>query len=424
MDVEHEVICALLEEGSTQQLHDAGISTVHFLVGRHRTALRTILDHQARYGELPSAAVLLDVLPDYEIHTPGDSLEVYLDRLRAAHRSRLLEGGLTRAVSALEAGDLDGCQQELGATVATMGEFAPRARHVDLTRTGAQRLERYRSFRDGTGLRGIPTGFPTINRATLGFQPGQLTAVGGLAKGGKSALLLHFGRHAHEQAWRDGTEFSPLIVTIEMTPEEIAERFDAWRAGLDAQDLRGGELNQAEWLRLQRALDALAAMPAFHVVKGIAQSCTISEISAHLQRHRPDMLLVDGVYLMRDELTGEVGTPPALTSLTQNFKRLADTWEIPVVITSQLLRSKLGRNGAAHAGSFGWSSSFEQDSDVVMGMEPTDDDNIKLLKILASRNCPVTSAYLRWDWSNARFEELEENPFGPDTSGGEHAPRW
>jgi len=163
-------------------------------------------------------------------------------------------------------------------------------------------------------------------------------------------------------------------------------------------------------------------MPSIHIVKGISQQANVTDVAAHVERHRPDLLLVDGVYLMRDELTGDVGTPQALTSLTQSFKAMADTWHIPVVITSQLLRSKIDRKHGADGGSFGWSSSFEMDADTAIVLEDTESEQHKKLKIVASRNSANLTAYLQWDWASATFKEIEGDPFA--AAGGRDASPW
>jgi hypothetical protein len=60
--------------------------------------------------------------------------------------------------------------------------------------------------------------------------------------------------------------------------------------------------------------------------------------------------------------------------------------------------------------SAGYSSSFVQDSDVVLGLERVDDeiDDVRILRVIMSRNCGPVEAYLRWDFEHGRFEEEGE----------------
>lgn len=424
MDAEHQTLCAVLAAGSTRALTDAGITPEHFPTPVHRRLYEAILSHQARYGAVPAPETLADRFPDYTWDKPPEPIAVYLDRLCANRERAILERGLVEAVEAVDTGALENAKNTLGTMLRTLAVTRRTRGQVNLPPTADKRTTQYRAYGQNIeGLRGIPTGFPSIDRATLGLQPGQLIVLGGLPKGGKSTVLASIARHAHAHAYAHGAELVPLVYTIEMGEYEFAERIDAQIAGIDLHKLRAGQLNQAEWLRLERALAAFAAMSDFHIVKGIAQQATITDIAAHVERHRPDLLCVDGVYLMRDELTGDVGTPQALTSLTQSFKALADTWQIPVVITSQLLRSKVDRKRGADGGSFGWSSSFEMDADVAIVLDETEVDQYKRLKIVASRNSANLAVYLRWDWSTATFEEIEGDPFTA-TAGSNDAARW
>lgn len=424
MDAEHRVLCAVLAERSIRALVDAAVTPEHFPTPAHRAAYGAILAHQARYGAVPAPETLAETVPGFVYEKPPEPLAVYLDRLVHNRTRAILETGLLKAVECLEADNLAGSQDVLVRSLRVLAAPSRRGGHMDLPATGADRLRQYRGYRDGeSGLRGIPTGFPSVDRATLGFQSGQLIVIGGLPKGGKSTLLGTFARNAHAHAYSEGVELVPLVYTIEMGTLEFAERLDAQFAAVDPHKLRAGELNQAEWIKLERALQRLAAMPSFHLEKGVAHHTTVTEISARVEQHRPDILLVDGVYLMKDELTGDVGTPQALTSLTQSFKAVADTWGIPVVITSQLLRSKVDKKKGADGGSFGWSSSFEMDADVAIVLEETEADDIKLLKIVASRNSPNLSTYLRWSHASAVFEEIEGDPFA-DKGGRRDEPTW
>jgi hypothetical protein len=59
------------------------------------------------------------------------------------------------------------------------------------------------------------------------------------------------------------------------------------------------------------------------------------------------------------------------------------------------------------ADSIGYSSSFFQDSDVILGLQKQDeeDDSSRELRIVASRNCGPATSDLLWDWEGGRFEE-------------------
>jgi hypothetical protein len=123
---------------------------------------------------------------------------------------------------------------------------------------------------------------------------------------------------------------------------------------------------------------------------------------------------VDGIYMMQDELGEAQGSSQALTNLTRGFKRMAKNLQIPIVISTQVLEWKMNKKKGITSDSIGYSSSFAQDSDVILGVESTDDANINKIKVVLARNCPPLETYCQWDWETGKFEELNEDPFAMD----------
>jgi hypothetical protein len=68
------------------------------------------------------------------------------------------------------------------------------------------------------------------------------------------------------------------------------------------------------------------------------------------------------------------------------------------------------KGGKVTADSIGYSSSFFQDSDVILGLEPVPDyDDLRTLKIVASRNCGPSETSLTWKWETGCFHEESKN---------------
>ena len=200
----------------------------------------------------------------------------------------------------------------------------------------------------------------------------------------------------------------PMFQSFEMTNHEQAQRHDAMRAHLNHKQLRLGKLSSVEEDRYGQMLDKLKTSHPFHLVDAVG-GMTIDSLVAKAEQLKPDIIFVDGVYLMFDQVTGEANTPQALTNITRGLKRVAQSMKIPVVITTQTLLWKM-KGGKVTADSIGYSSSFFQDSDVILGLEPVEnDDKIRLLKVVQSRNCPPESTSITWSWDTGCFhDELKQ----------------
>ena len=148
-------------------------------------------------------------------------------------------------------------------------------------------------------------------------------------------------------------------------------------------------------------------MPNEMILTDSTTGTTVSMLAAKIDDlGRPDLVVVDGIYLMIDELTGESSTPQSLTNITRSLKRLAQQIERPIFCTTQALQWKMKKT-RLNSQSAGYSSSIVQDSDVVLGLERVDEeiDEARILRVLMSRNCGPVEALLRWDFENGRFEE-------------------
>ena len=203
----------------------------------------------------------------------------------------------------------------------------------------------------------------------------------------------------------------PMFYSFEMSNREQEDRFDAMKSRISYQRfITGTGTSQEESRYYTTVTQGLRRREGF-ILADRAEGATLSGISAQLQTYRPSILFVDGMYLMTDEQTGEMNTPQALTNLTRGFKRVAQKYEIPIVITTQSLDWKKGRGGRLTANSIGYSSSFFQDADVLFGLEKPEDsvDETRILSILASRNSGPGSVFLTWEWDSATFREMDGN---------------
>ena len=128
-----------------------------------------------------------------------------------------------------------------------------------------------------------------------------------------------------------------------------------------------------------------------------------------------DLLVVDGVYLMDDEEGEPKGSPQALTNITRGLKRMAQKLDIPIVSTTQALSWKLNnkKTRAITADAIGYSSSFVQDADLVLGVERNPDlDDQAIIRVVAARTAPTGEVHIKWDWENMDFSEVTADGYG------------
>ncbi len=380
-----------------------------------------IRDYHTKYQQVPSAVTFTDNFPTARLQRVKDDIHYLLDQF-LAHRTytqtyRMLDSAV--GIIAADPNRTDDALSELRKGLADIDTTtAAQSSDVDLTSSPLDRFAEYQARQaSGGALLGYPTGFATIDQATEGLQGGQLVSLVASPKVGKSTLMVVIAAHLHDQG------HSVMLQSFEMSNREQQERHDAIRAKVSLKRLRKGTLTPAEEQRYQTMLGSLTTMSPL-VLSDSQHGVTVSALAARVARLDPDVVFVDGVYFMIDEVTGESGTAQSLTSITRALKRVAQRLDKPIVLSTQALLWKM-RKGKTSEGSIGYSSSFLQDSDVILGLDKEDGvDDRRTLKIIASRNCPTTEVDLDWDWDNGRF--VEQTSFVPGStspsSSGSSAP--
>ena len=198
-----------------------------------------------------------------------------------------------------------------------------------------------------------------------------------------------------------------MFQSFEMTNQEQLSRYVAMRARVSHTRYQSGALTAEEESRVQAKLRAIATMREKFWLIGAVEGSTVSAIASKIQVHQPDIVFIDGMYLMIDENGEKPGSPQALTNITRSLKRLAQRVNKPIVISTQILENKM-RNGQVTTDAIGYSSSFHQDADVIFGLQREDDsvDSTRLLKVIASRNSGPAEVSMLWDWNTGTFREI------------------
>jgi replicative DNA helicase len=203
-----------------------------------------------------------------------------------------------------------------------------------------------------------------------------------------------------------------------MSIEEQEARYDALVAGVSHTRIMRGDLNMGEIQKIEDSIKIRRNMQEFIMTEDASSLTTVSAIAGKLQQYRPGLVIVDGVYLMDDEHGEPKGSPQALTNITRGLKRLAQRFDVPIIGTTQVLAWKLGnkKSRAITSDAIGYSSSFVQDSDLVLGVESDPDiDNQSIIRVILARAAPKGEVRIKWDWENMDFTEVgEEDSNGND----------
>jgi replicative DNA helicase len=408
MNKETLLISKAISDRDLTPLFNRKVNDSWFPDNEDRKVWSLLHTHFTKYGECPSVEVVKENFPSYKLADSTDNIEYILDSLVAGRRRSSAVAMIGDAIELIEKQqDHEGALLSLQRGIVKLDEDGlSKTSDVNVKDDPLKRWDDYLWRKDNPGLLGVPTGFPTMDAATGGLQNGQLVVIVAPPKTGKSTLALQIAQNVHMSGK------VPMFQSFEMSNSEQLSRYDAMRARVSHTRLQTGSLTTEEEARYKRILQGIERMRENFWLIDSAQGSTVSGIASKIQTLQPDIVFIDGTYLMIDEQTGEANTPQALTNITRSLKRLAQRVNKPIVISTQVLNNKM-RNGQVTADAIGYSSSFHQDADVIFGLQREDEnvDDTRLLKIIASRNSGPAEVSLLWDWNTGQFREIEATDY-------------
>ncbi|NNJ67261.1 MAG: replicative DNA helicase, partial [Boseongicola sp.] len=229
--------------------------------------------------------------------------------------------------------------------------------------------------RDG-GMSGISTGLQDMDKKLGGLHKSDLLILAGRPSMGKTSLATNIAFNiakAYKRGLKqDGTEGAVDggvvgFYSLEMSSEQLAARILSEASEVPSEQIRRGDMTEAEFRRFVEAAKSLEACPLFI---DDTPALPISQLAARARRlkreHGLDVLIVDYLQLVRpasakDSRVNEV------SEITQGLKAIAKELDIPVIALSQLSRQVENREDKRpQLSDLRESGSIEQDADVVM----------------------------------------------------------
>ena len=160
---------------------------------------------------------------------------------------------------------------------------------------------------------GVPTGFVDLDKMLTGLQPSDLLIIAGRPGQGKSGFLLSVAKNAaltHKK--------HVAIFSLEMSNEQVVQRFIAQETGIDSQRLRKGKLKDNEWPLLTHAIEV---MWDTHIYLDDTPAITPLELRTKCRRlhmeHHLDLIILDYMQLMGGDNRTDNRVQRSLVYLTQ-----------------------------------------------------------------------------------------------------------
>lgn len=260
-------------------------------------------------------------------------------------------------------------------------------------------------------IRGIPTGFHSLDNILGGFQNSDLVILAARPSVGKTSLSLDLARHAATKEKRKVGFFS-----LEMSSMQLMDRLLAMQVGVGLWDLRMGKLADESFGQLAEAMGVLSESGLYI---DDTPGLNIMEIRTKARRLKAesglDMLFID--YLQLIEGRNKESRTQEVSEISRFLKSLARELNIPVIALSQLSRAVEQRTDRIpQLSDLRESGSIEQDADIVMFIHreelynpETERKGLADIVIAKHRNGPIGIVEVYFVREQARFRPIAKN---------------
>lgn len=276
------------------------------------------------------------------------------------------------------------------------------------------------------GLSGIPSGYTSVDRVTLGWQPSDLVIVAARPSMGKTAFVLTMARNMAVEH-----KVPVAFFSLEMSNIQLVKRLMISETGLDSDKIKGGsKLKDYEWEQLHTKLKQLVKAPLYI---DDTPSLSINELRSKARKlvsiHGVKLIIIDYLQLMTGppELRGM--REQEVSAISRSLKAIAKELGIPVIALSQLSRAveTRGGNKRPQLSDLRESGAIEQDADIVLFIHRQDyygtgDDNpamrgVSDIIIAKHRNGAVCDVKLKFRSSEVKFVDHNEAAVSSDPFG-------
>ncbi len=254
-------------------------------------------------------------------------------------------------------------------------------------------------------LRGVPTGFKTVDKMLSGLQKESLIILAARPSVGKTSLAINMAQYAATTH-----NIGIAVFSLEMGKESVVDRMISAQGDIDNWRISTGNLEAEDFEKYSIAAGELADAPIFiDDTPGISALEMRTKARRLMADHDIGLIVVDYLQLMRGRnLESRV---QEVSELSLSLKNLARELKVPVVALSQLSRAVEQRGGdkRPQLSDLRDSGSIEQDADVVMFLyRPSDEDRENHNLIIAKhRNGATGDIPLFFKADRTRFFEAD-----------------
>lgn len=418
--IDEETLADISEHVKPHDFYDKRHATIFAgmtrLYERHKPVdLLTLSDELKKKDELDivGGSAYLTELTNY-VPTAAHA-EAYAEMVSLkAVRRRLIKASTT--ISELGYDEDNSTQELLEKAEAELFSVSDQSLKQDLTsietilNDSFDRMEEL--HRNKGALRGVRTGYRDLDNMTAGLQRSDLIILAARPAMGKTTLVTNLAYNVATVAKQ-----AVLFFSLEMSKEQLVDRMLADASGVDAWNIRTGNLSDEDFSKLSDAMGEMAEAPIFIDDTPGVSVLEMRTKARRIAHEQPiGLIIIDYLQLMQGSGKNDGNRVQEVSEISRGLKLIARELNVPVIALSQLSRSVESRSPQIpQLADLRESGSIEQDADIVMFIyreayynPETERENITDLIIAKHRNGPVGKVELYFHPERLRFMSLDK----------------
>jgi len=371
---EIELISNIVETGDFTSLKRKGVTPDFFRLADTKEIFRWLWDqfHDPQHrGEVPTVDRLQRKFPDFDFSPSRNSISALVSEIKKESIQIELNDIVGGIAEALHEDEDPSC---------ILDSFLPKFRRLNLESHSDEGVlisnaaeiirQEYETQKTHGGVVGIPYPWDVLNRQTGGMRDEEFIVIYGRPGNMKTWLLCAMAAHAYECNQR------VMVFSKEINTQAILTRIASVLTGVDYGDLKRGTLSPEDEQYVNDYLESMEKAEELDSKgghrrallsvsdKGKRRASSVEDLIAVAERFEPDIVFVDGLYLMRDSRSGSKTVDwKQISHISQDLKGMAQYLQCPVVGTTQANRQN-AKNPTGDLDDLSYSDGLGQDADV------------------------------------------------------------
>jgi replicative DNA helicase len=362
-----QLMSRIINTGEMQKAEEWGISVVDMLTTEEVgmwNHLRGFFHSKDYLGSIPGPQVLRNQFPNFVLcddpHMTLEGLCAMTRRASVMANAKNLSVTLSKEIEIDPAAALAKAQSNISKLLG----YNSRTQDYDLHNVYEEILSDYERAENGQDLGKVVWPWKILQNITGGIHEDDFIVFYGRPKSMKSWVLCYLISQCYAQG------LNVLVYTKEMTPKNILKRVVGCLLKLPYQELRRGKLTPGEKVELvqfHEELKELRLKQNLTVLSGkdAEGGDTIQWLQSKILKYKPDIVFVDGLYLMSIGNTGkQVQDWQRVMQISRDARQMQLSTKVPLVATMQANR-KAAQHGGAELDEIAHSDAIAQDATAI-----------------------------------------------------------